>query len=308
MSWIKVLPVVLLVILSGCGALNGGGGSSGTATDAPTPTQTPAEMSTPTPTESETSTDTPTDSPTPAPTDASTPTQSPSTSTPTPNTGLPPGVRNGKVTNASKISAAFFRQSTTGPVKVDMTFVNKTVDRTRVFEYTLVNDTSKQLYRINRSDREGSETYYITDGADAVRNTTSGEIRYARGENNNIEFSASFSRFFLFVPSSIISTLEWEVTGEETINGDTYYELTAQGINRTAVEQAEFNITGDFESASGTILVRSDGFIYNAEMTLEGTTARGDEAQIDISLIMREGSDIQVEQPPWFDESQVPEE
>jgi len=326
---LAVVAVVAMVVLAGC---SGGGGSSTPTDDASTPTDAPADgMDTPTktpagetpteggstptdaagdgdtPTKTPASDDTPTKTPasddTPTPTPTATPSGSTPTATPAGSTGGPPGYEDGEFFNRTRFGQAYLQHIAAGPVAFNMTLRNNTAEASQNIGFSLVNDTEETLITLNNLEKSGSTTYFVQNGTDATRNTTSGEIRYAKGNNNGIELGAAFLTIFAVLPSVYFSAMEWEQTDTRTSGGDTYYVYESNSLNQTALEQSDWETDGSFETATGHMVMRSDGLVRNATVTLSGTTASGTEVDLDIEMSMRDGSDITVEKPDWFDES-----
>jgi len=326
---IAVVAVVALVVLAGC---SGGGGSSTPTEGESTPTETPAGMDTPTeapggmdtqtagmgtatdapgagdtatatdaPTPTDTATPTATDAPTPTPT--ATPADETPTATPAGNTGGPPGYSGGEIFNRTRFAESYLQHIGEGPVSFEMTLRNRTEDASQLLEFSIVNDTEETLITINNLEQSGTTTYFVQNGTDALRNTTSGEIRYAQGENNNIEFAAGFASIFAFFPSLYYSFMDWSLTETRTIDGDTYYVYDANSLNRTAIDDSTLSDNATLETAAGHIVMRSDGLVRNGSVTLSGTTENGVEVDVELTMSMRDGPDISVEKPDWYDES-----
>jgi len=317
---LAVVAVVALVVLAGC---SGGGGSSTQTEGGSTPTETPAGVDTPMATPSgETPTNgtaagTPTatpvtgQTPTATPTDTDAPTATPTatladetpTATPAGSSDGPPGYSDGAIYNRTRFGQAYLPHIAAGPVSFNMTLRNTTADASQKIRFTLVNDTEETLVTLNNLEQSGTTTYFIQNGTDATRNTTSGEIRYAQGENNNIEFAAGFLQIFALLPSAYFSAMEWEQTDTRTIDGDTYYVFDSNSMNQTALDQSDWETNGNFRTASGHVVMRSDGFVREGWLRLSGTTASGTEVDVEVTMSMRGGSDISVEKPDWYDES-----
>jgi len=285
--------VALLIVTAGCSALSGDGGT--TVDDATTTTEVPGDSMDETTTEdSGDSTPTPTATATPTPTRSDDQTEA----------GSLRGVSGGKVTNHSAFTGAFYQHLSAGPVDFQMSYTNTTGDSTQTIDYVFRNDTDQQLYNLSQSSA-GYTEYYVTSGADGVRNTTSGEIQYGQGESR-IQTSAAFTRLITLVPGQFIASMEWEVSGTETVDGREGTVLTSDSFNQTAANNSEFALgdqTENVSSVSGRLVVASNGLILDGEITAEGTE-NGESVQLDLTITMRE-SGVEVEQPDWFDEDEA---
>jgi hypothetical protein len=58
------------------------------------------------------------------------------------------------------------------------------------------------------------------------------------------------------------------------------------------------------DTTEGRMLISADGEIRSISITLSGTN-NGQEVTVDISLTVRSGGDISVEQPSWVDEGEL---
>jgi len=288
------------------------GGS--TPTDAPsgsTPTASPGDSPTATPVPDDTPTATPVEaSPTATPVPDDTPTATPAsddtpTATPAGSTGGPPGYDDGEFFNRTRFGQAYLQHIAEGPVAFNMTLRNSTADASQNIQFSIVNDTEETLITFNNLDQSGTLTYFVQDGTDAYRNTTSGETQYAQGNDNGIEFGAGFLQIFAVFPSLYFSAMEWDQTDTRTLDGDTYYVYESNSLNQTAFEESDWETDGSLETASGRIVMRSDGLVRDGSVTLSGTTESGTEVDVEISMSMRDDPGISVEKPDWFDESEA---
>ena len=174
----------------------------------------------------------------------------------------------------------------------------------RTTTVTVTNDTEQELIVIDDSARSGTTTYYITDGPDAVRNTTSGEIRYGSGEST-IETNAGFTTAFTILGGFLfIGAAEWQPAGETTYEGEPAQAFEADSINETFLEiqaQGGFNIgleASEVNSVDGRIILDENGLrMVSLRMeTVDGTLG------VDLTTDIGEG--ISVERPDWVDDSE----
>jgi len=318
---LAVVAVVALVVLAGC---SGGGGSStategeptptdtpvepkGTPTDAPadggaTPTDAPGE-STPTATPTPGDTPTATEGATPTATEGATPT---ATARPTP-TATPTDdsddssdteedpLRNGSVSSGG--SSSFLDNAT----MIEVSIRNSSGQNV---DFLLKNDTDadRALIQLTRST-VGTTTYYLTEEYNAMYNETTGEILYGQGDQG-IELRAGFTAFYAFIPLSYVGVMNWSVTDIRAVDGQERYVYESNSINQTALDQSDFQSSGEIQSAEGRMVVTEDVLFPQISINLTYVNEAGTTAEVSVSMTMTD-DDVTVEVPDWFDESEA---
>ncbi len=179
-----------------------------------------------------------------------------------------------------------------GSVELDMTLINGSEQASFLWR----NDTQNQLVRLE-GPSGSSDTYYITDGGSAYRNSSTGETRYGSG-GGRLEAEAGFSALFAFAGFAYIGIMDWEQARTTTVDGQDAVVYEADSINQSAIENTDFQTDGaEIQSASGEMVITEDG-LKSASVRI--TSSEG-EAGVDLT-ITRGG--ISVSQPSWVDESQ----
>lgn len=207
-----------------------------------------------------------------------------------------PGVEGSELTNPSALLGAFSRSLTTGPVDFETSYqTGNTGENVNIdlFTFQLRNDTQQQEYVLNSSDRQVS--YYVDGESAAVRNDTTGEVRYSN-QTNALRSEATGTGIYAVVSISAINALEWEATGTTTVHGEQHYVLESTGINQTALEQSSLSADG-VTSTDGRLVVGTDGIIHDGTVNIDGETA------VSVSFSTRTGDSIAVDAPSWYDES-----
>jgi len=179
-----------------------------------------------------------------------------------------------------------------GSVEVDMTLINGSEQASFLWR----NDTQNQLVQLDRPSGS-SDTYYITDGGSAYRNSSTGETRYGSGDGR-LAGEAALSAFFAFAGFAYIGIMDWEQARTTTVDGQDAIVYEADSLNQSATENTDFQTDGaEIQSATGEMVVTENG-LKSASVRI--TTSEG-EAGVDLT-ITRGG--ISVSQPSWVDESQ----
>jgi len=160
------------------------------------------------------------------------------------------------------------------------------------------NDTEQQRYELG--DSGGTTSVYYVDGERAaVRNATTGEVRYSNA-TNNLASRARFTLLFASFSIGAVEYVEWEATGTTSVDGETHYVFEADSPNMTAINQTGSVISPDNVTAvNGRLVVGTDGIIHEGRVSIEAdetTTAR---FSLDTS------GDVAVTPPSWYDESQA---
>jgi hypothetical protein len=185
-----------------------------------------------------------------------------------------------------------------GSTQFEMTIINGSEE----LSITVKNDTERQLYRLEDSQSGGVVEYYITDGPDAYRNTSSGETRYATGESR-LENSAGFAIGFLAIAGfGYIGVMDWEPAGTTTVDGQSANVFEADSINQSALsdDDSGFSFTpSNAESGTGRLVIDDQGRLRSASVRIN--TPQG---TVGTDLTITTGDDITVSQPDWIDESQ----
>jgi hypothetical protein len=176
-----------------------------------------------------------------------------------------------------------------GPGRIEMTMVSGG----ETLQLTLINDTEEQLIVINKTTLRGPTTYYLTDGPDAVRNRTTGEIRYGSGKSE-IETSARFTgALLLAVAVNPVTAIEWEPAEQTVVDGETRAVAVADSINQTALE-------AKYAGRSFHNVTAVEGQVVSVEGQLRSIAFTLDEPDASTSVevnIHRE--DIKVDRPSW---------
>lgn len=302
MRYITTALVVVMVVLAGCNT--GGTGGTPTAettgTEAGTTTEngTTTEMSTPnsemsTPADATGGDDTGGDDATGG---------DDTTVDDTPQSGVDasevPGFQGSQLTNSSALLLAYYESVLTGYTEFETTYEGNgeatavSVDR---FTFQLRNDTQQQLFVENFSNRQ--QTTYVDGAKAAVRNETTGEIRYSNESNfvgqGAAYLAATYTRFTL----NFLYPVDWEATGTTTVDNEEHYVIEPTGLNETrlpAVPVSAENVT----SVDGRLVVGTDGVVHTGNVQLEGA------ADISVTYSLRTDDSIDVTAPDWYDESQ----
>jgi len=280
MRYIATALVVLMVVLAGCNTGGTGGTPTAETTANGTETGTVTETGgTATPAATETDTG---DDSTQSGVDAS----------------EVPGMEGSRLTNSSALVGAFSGAVFTGPADFETSYEANS-ERTTIsvdrFTYQVRNDTQQQLYVANSST--GTQTYFVDGDQAAVRNDTSGEIRYSN-ETNSIGAEASFTSFYAVISLSYIKALEWEATDTTTVHGEEHYVLEASELNETGLAQTSLS-ADNVTSADGRLVVGADGVVHSGRVSLSG------DADVSTTYSLRTDDSIDVTQPDWYDESQA---
>jgi hypothetical protein len=206
-----------------------------------------------------------------------------------------PGVKGTAVYNSSALYDNFTEAAFTG--YSDFSFSAKQQSSTFTLRYR--NDTQQQLYEVGNSNVTGNATYYVDGESAAIRNASTGEIRY-RSQDSRL---ASQARFTLFVPglyTSVIEILEWEVTATETVDGERHYVLESDSINETNAAESDWTLSPNESTVEGRLVVGSDGVIHDGQFDIEGLE---DSATVTFSLSTDDSIDVTA--PDWYDESRA---
>jgi hypothetical protein len=298
----SIFLVALLVVLAGCGTTGTGGENGTAATDVtPTPGSTAADGTSTggddsASTTADDSSSTTGDDSTAAGDETASPTatQTAGDGETVENANTVPGVEDGTV-NTTKLVGAYLNRIFTGHSAFEMVIKNGSQNLT----YSFTNDTERQLYELDNSER-GVTSYYVTNGTDGVRNTTTGEIRYGEGDSS-IQTSARFTVFLALAGTNYIKILDWDVTGTKTIDGETYYVLESSSLNESALNSADsdFGISpSEVTAVDGSLTVSEDGVIRTGSVLIESA-----DNTIEITYSLRTGDGITVSEPGWFDDS-----
>jgi len=161
-----------------------------------------------------------------------------------------------------------------------------------------VNDTEQQLYELGNSDGP-TEVYYVDGERAAVRNATTGEVRYSNA-TSNVASEARFSLLFASFSIGAVEYLHWEATGTTTVDGETHYVFEADSPNMTAMDQTGSTISPDnVTGASGRLVVGTDGVLHEGRVSIEAAETTTTRFSLDTS------GDVDVTPPSWYDESQA---
>jgi hypothetical protein len=198
----------------------------------------------------------------------------------------------------------------------EISSANETITAGGEVEFTLINgsqelsvlvrnDTENQFYRINNNQQSGERLYYISDGPDAFRNTSTGETLYAEAGNETIEENLNADPAFggALLSTLYFRTVTWEQTGTRNVDGDTRTVYEPLALNESFLEESLLlELTpSDVQSFEGEVVSGSDGILRSGTIQLD--TSRGAfTSNINITV----ASSLTVERPDWFDESQVP--
>lgn len=204
-----------------------------------------------------------------------------------------PGVNGTQLTNVSAIATPTF-EALSGNAELNVSFDSDSESG----QLRYLNDTEQQLYEISGSQGAG-EVYYVDGEQAAVRNATTGEIRYS-STTNNIGSQAAFSLLFAAVSISQIEYLHWEAAGTTTIDGETHYVFEADSVNETALNQPGVTFSPDNVTAvNGRLVVGTDGVAHEGSISIET------DETITTSFSLDTSGDVEVTAPSWYDESQA---
>jgi len=178
-----------------------------------------------------------------------------------------------------------------GSVELDMTIINGSEESTLVWR----NDTERQFVTLTRPSGS-TDVYYLTESGSAYRNSSTGETRYGSGDGR-IATEAGFTAFFALAGFAYIGVMDWEQARTTTVDGEQAVVFEADSINQSAIEDSNFEMQGEIQSATGQMTVTADG-ISSASVRI--TVPRG---EVGTDLTITRGG-ITVEQPDWVDESQ----
>lgn len=161
-----------------------------------------------------------------------------------------------------------------------------------------------ELIRLS-SPSGGTQTFYNTTDYAALRNTTSGEVRYSE-PGGNLGFGVAFaSAFLLFGGLSYVGVVEWQQGGTTSIDGGSGFVYEADSLNETALsDQQNTDLgfqQGQVQSVDGRMVVSSEGRIQS--ITVEIETPDGTYGT-DIALSY---DPVTIQKPDWVDESQAPQ-
>ncbi|MUV90623.1 hypothetical protein GJ629_12535 [Halapricum sp. CBA1109] len=176
---------------------------------------------------------------------------------------------------------------------------------TQQIDVLIRNDTSadRELIRLTRANGD-TTTLYSTGDYAALRNTTTGQIRYGEPDGRigtGLSFGASI---LIFGGLSYAGAVEWEAAGTTSVGGQDAAVFEADSLNRTAFENPDEGLNYGFEpddvqSVDGRFVVTSEGGIRSISVDIvTGAGTFGTE----ISLTYE---DVSVTKPDWVDESQA---
>jgi hypothetical protein len=165
---------------------------------------------------------------------------------------------------------------------------------------TIINDSEKELSIYNHSGLSGPTTFYVTDGPDALRNRTTGEIRYGTGRSQ-IEIRAEYNNAAMLISTfDNIGVMDWQPERKTTIDGETGYVYEANSLNQSALDANE-RYARNYENvtaAEGTMIVTKRGAIQSSSVTINRPNKT-----TSVELHMESGDHIEVDQPDWVDKS-----
>lgn len=206
-----------------------------------------------------------------------------------------PGVEGSTVTNASRLVNV--SGLLTGESNLTIELENET--RTATIRYQ--NDSSDNETYFELSQEQGTTAYYLGPETAAAYNSSTGDVIYENG-TNDVREGAGFAVVFIAAGfTDRLTLLEWQVTEEHTVGGETYYVLESDSLNQTAVENSFVDLSGN-ETVRGTMTVDSDGTLQSAQTILE--TPNGSTDTITYSY---SDSDVDVTPPSWYDEDEAQE-
>lgn len=204
-----------------------------------------------------------------------------------------PGANATHLRNPSAVVSAT-SQALSRPVEL-----NVSIDAPAISEqFHYLGDGEQQLYEI--SDAQGvTKTYYVDGDSAAVRNATTGEVRYGNGTS---AIAARANRNLAVAATAInpLQYLEWEATGTTTVDGTTHYVFEADSINATALDDPALTISPEnVTTASGRLVVGTDGIAHEGRVSIETDETRAVEFTLDTR------TDVEMTAPSWYDESQA---
>ena len=222
-----------------------------------------------------------------------TPTQSSTEANQSVDTSAVPGANTTHLTNTSRIASAT-RQAVSGTAELNISVDSPA--ESKQFRYR--NDSEQQRYDI--SGAQGlTKTYYVDGDRAAVRNATTGEVRYSNA-TNDIAASAAFDLLVAATAISTIEYLDWEATGTTTADGETHYVFEADSVNATALNQPLVTISpNNVTAVSGRLVVGTDGVAHEGRASIETNETTTAEFTLDT------GDDVEVTAPSWYDESRA---
>ncbi|MFB6150924.1 MAG: hypothetical protein ABEJ40_03870 [Haloarculaceae archaeon] len=275
--------VTVLVVLSGCGGLGGGGTATPAdqtpATDAtgvqapenaPTGTSSGKETSRSTPTATETPGSTPTATETPTPTPAAT---TPAPKTPDADASLPPGVRGNGTVNETRLLAAHLAAAN----RSGWALTHRNGDRTTVAYVA------------------GNESYVHTPdgvtwsrGNATVTNASVFDGAYETSFSRNTTLGGSTGTTpVLFALAVRLGTAEYEWAGTRPVDGTTLHELVMTGTS---------GFGGKLGRYTGRLLVDDRGRIHRLRGEVGENRSVAETYEFDFSYPVET-----VPKPAWFD-------
>jgi len=292
MRTIPILFIALAVVVAGCST--GGNGGDGTPDSTPT-TEMPEE-----PTQSADSSDNDSDDSTADDSDDNTDDDS--------DTDPDDTVDNGTQANLSEsLENLNLSSSDSDSLFGNATTINATLyNGSETTTLGIRNDTSagRSILTLAFPGQSGETTYYETENFTAVRNTTSGEVRYGESDGN-VGFDVTFASVFVLLASvSYVSLVEWEPAGQTTVNGHTAAVFEGDSLNQSAFDTTE-NMQVVFgpdevESVDGRMVIGQDGTFYSLDVRI---TVSGETYGTDLSVGYEP---VTVSQPGWVNESEAP--
>jgi hypothetical protein len=169
------------------------------------------------------------------------------------------------------------------------------------------NDSAANTELVQLSTSAGTTTFYNTTDYAALRNTSSGEVRYGE-PGGNIGFGVAFgAALFLFAGVSYVGIVEWEEAGTTTVDGETAFVYEADSLNQTAINSSSDSDSfgpnfgdGSVDSVDGEMIISSSGQLQSLNVELMNS---GERFGVDLTLSY---DPVTIETPDWVDESQAP--
>lgn len=294
MRYAVTVLVALMLVFSGCSS----GGSGGT----PTETQTGAEPETPTSATNESGNDT-----TAPPSDVGPSISANDSVSDTRVDADPvPGFDGSQLTNETAFESAFsdriFRGHSDFELHVTGSSPSTKANFGSQISYVYRNDTERTVADLDYDipDLNVQTSYYLTDGSDAVRNRTTGEIRYENGTQLNTEFGLQSIAAVQYV--GMVQYLDWKPTATTTVDGETAYVLEADAPSEAATadpSSASSQIT-NADAVYGRLVVDEAGAVHTGAIELLSGDIR-----LRTGYALDTGDTITVAQPDWYDEDDV---
>lgn len=186
---------------------------------------------------------------------------------------------------------------------LDMTVYNGS-EQTSVL---IQNDSSANTELIQFSRQSTTTTFYNTTDYTALRNSSSGEIRYGE-PGGNLGFGVAFgAAIFIFVGISYAGFVEWQEGGTTTVDGETAFVYEADSLNQTALNrntEGNQNFSPNFDQGSvdsvdGEMIISADGQLQSINIDIRRS---GERYGVDFSVNY---DPVTIEKPDWVDESEA---